>query len=262
VCSHSGVDFDWIFFDCFNTLIDDFDNSGNESGLCSLPALAVEIGLFESERDFLAAYFNIRVASLEDGREVLLADRLTETLRKSSALGSQDIAPIVTMMMERWSKEYPAILRPTPRVHEMLMHWRDRKRLGVVSNFYAPGLPAQYLESFGLRGHFDFILDSAAFGFKKPDSRIFHQALALAGLSPSDGGNVLFIGDRLELDVYPARAVGMQTLHFNRSRMRQSIEPSPTDVVAIYDWKEFDESELKSLLPPYTSPAPEASRPP
>src|SRR5580700_5657549 len=26
--------------DCFNTLIDDFDDSGNESGLCSLPALA------------------------------------------------------------------------------------------------------------------------------------------------------------------------------------------------------------------------------
>jgi HAD superfamily hydrolase (TIGR01549 family) len=256
------VDFDWIFFDCFNTLIDDFDNSGNESGLGSLPALAVEIGLFESERDFLAVYFNIRVASLKDGHEVLLADRLTETLRKSSALGSQDIAPTVTIMMERWSKEYPAILRPTPSVHEMLTHWRDRKRLGVVSNFYAPGLPAQYLESFGLRGYFDFILDSAAFGFKKPDSRIFHQALALAGLSPSDGGNVLFIGDRLELDVYPARAVGMRTLHFNRSRTRQGIEPSPADVVAIYDWNEFAESKLKSLLPPYTLAAPKVNRPP
>jgi hypothetical protein len=34
-------DFDWIFFDCFNTLIDDFDESGDESGLGSLPRLAV-----------------------------------------------------------------------------------------------------------------------------------------------------------------------------------------------------------------------------
>jgi FMN phosphatase YigB (HAD superfamily) len=27
---------DWIFFDCFNTLIDDFDATGDESGLGSL----------------------------------------------------------------------------------------------------------------------------------------------------------------------------------------------------------------------------------
>lgn len=39
-------DFDWIFFDCFNTLIDDFDPGGDESGLCSLPELAVTQGYF------------------------------------------------------------------------------------------------------------------------------------------------------------------------------------------------------------------------
>ncbi len=26
-------EFDWIVFDCFNTLIDDFDQAGDESGL-------------------------------------------------------------------------------------------------------------------------------------------------------------------------------------------------------------------------------------
>ncbi len=173
--------FDWIFFDCFNTLIDDFDNSGDESGLCSLPALAVEMGLFEAEHDFRAAYYAVLAASVKTGREVLLIDRLTQTLRQSPALAlaDQDIASRVTILMERWAEEYPTILRPTPGVHEMLSRWQHCKRLGVVSNFHVPGLPAQYLESFGLRGHFDFVLDSAAFGFKKPDPRIFHQALSL-----------------------------------------------------------------------------------
>jgi pyrimidine 5'-nucleotidase len=127
------VDFDWIFFDCFNTLIDDFDNDGDESGLCSLPADAVEMGLFESARDFLAAYFAIRKGSIQDGREILLAERLTGTLSKSTALADRDVASLVASLMARWSKEYPAILRPTSGVHEMLAPWRDRKRLGVVS---------------------------------------------------------------------------------------------------------------------------------
>lgn len=233
------MDFDWIFFDCFNTLIDDFDDGGDESGLGSLPALAVEMGLFESQPDFLTAYYAVRAASVEDGREVLLTDRLNQTLRKGTAPGNQDIASKVATLMERWSREYPTVLRPTPGVHEMLNRWRGRKRLGVVSNFYVPGLPAQYLQSFGLLDRFDFVLDSAAFGFKKPDPRIFYQALSLAGLSPAEAAKVLFVGDRLELDVYPGKALGMQTLHFNRSRSRPGIVPSPAGVAAIYDWTEF-----------------------
>ena len=234
------MEFDWIFFDCFNTLIDDFDSSGDETGLCSLPARAVEMGFFENESDFLSAYHAIRAASVEDGREVLLIDRLTQTLRKSPLLGNQDVASDVTTLLQYWTIEYPEILRPTPGVHEMLSHWRHRKRLSVVSNFHVPGLPAQFLESFGLRGYFDFVLDSAGVGFKKPDWRIFQRALSLAGLDPKDAVKVLFIGDRLELDVYPAKASGMQTLHFNRCRSRPGITPSPTDIVAIYDWNEFD----------------------
>jgi hypothetical protein len=50
------VDYDWIFFDCFNTLIDDFDQTNDESGLGSLPTLAVELGLFRTREDFLSAY--------------------------------------------------------------------------------------------------------------------------------------------------------------------------------------------------------------
>ena len=129
----------------------------------------------------------------------------------------------------------------------MLTRWRHRRRLGVVSNFHVPGLPAQFLESFGLREHFDFVLDSAAFGFKKPEPRIFERALSLAGLNPKDAARVLFIGDRLELDVYPAQALGMQALHFNRSRSRPAVAPSPAEVGVIYDWNDFDESVLTPM---------------
>jgi HAD superfamily hydrolase (TIGR01549 family) len=116
---------------------------------------------------------------------------------------------------------------PTMRSSINRLRMDAKYRLGVVSNFSVANLPAQYLESFGLRNHFDFVLDSAAFGYKKPDPRIFYQALALAGLSSDEAGRVLFIGDHPDRDIYPARGLGMQTMHFNRGRTRPSVPPSP-----------------------------------
>jgi FMN phosphatase YigB (HAD superfamily) len=121
----------------------------------------------------------------------------------------------------------------------MLARFCKKKRLGVVSNFFIPFLPAQYLEFFGLAQYFDFILDSADFGFKKPDPRIFSRALELAGLTIQQADRVLFIGDRLALDFFPAKALGMQSLHFNRSRDRPSTAVSQPGVTAIYHWDEL-----------------------
>ena len=64
------MDYDWIFFDCFNTLIDDFDQSGDESGLGSLPIISVENGWFQTESDFVAAYYAVLDKSVTDGREI------------------------------------------------------------------------------------------------------------------------------------------------------------------------------------------------
>jgi HAD superfamily hydrolase (TIGR01509 family) len=231
--------YNWIFFDCFNTLIDDFDKTGDESGLGSLPALIVDMGLFPAARDFLSAYANIRQASIADGREITLPERLTRVLKSGTTLSDERVTRVVAGMMEHWQREYLTILRPTPGVREMLAHCHRRKRLCVVSNFFVPHLPAQFLESFGLRRYFDFILDSAAFGFKKPDPRIFYRALELARLTPQHAERVLFVGDRLDLDIYPAKALGMQALYFNRRRSRPAVDPSPAAVPAIYDWKDF-----------------------
>ena len=46
----------WIFFDCFNTLLDDFDEAGDESGLGSILDLPVREGYFATPRGFEAAY--------------------------------------------------------------------------------------------------------------------------------------------------------------------------------------------------------------
>lgn len=232
-------DFDWIFFDCFNTLIDDFDEHGDESGLGSLPSLAVELGFFVSSAAFIVAYSHARAFG-QDGREVLLPERLTLALSLASHQPKAgDISHAVARMQERWEDEYHRTIRPTPGASEMLAYWSARKPTGVVSNFFLPRRPESYLERFGMRSHFRFVVDSAGFGYRKPDHRIFHHAFAQAGLSAADAHRVLYIGDRNDLDVRPARQLGMRVLHFNRSRHRRGAEATIDGVAAIHDWTDF-----------------------
>lgn len=231
-------DFDWIFFDCFNTLIDDFDESGDESGLVSLPALAVELGFFTTPDEFLAAYGHAR-KHRSDGREIHLPERLAHTLAVGLKTAPHEIAGGVSCLQARWEEDYHRLIRPTPGAAEMLARWSGRKPAGVVSNFFLPQRPERYLERFGLRVHFRFVVDSAGFGYRKPDRRIFHHALARAGLSHDETHRVLYIGDRNDLDVLPAREIGMKVIHFHRGRSRRGVEPTPEGVLAIHDWAEF-----------------------
>ena len=68
--------FDWIFFDCFNTLIDDFDDTGDESGIGFLTHLPVQAGLYSTSVDFRQDYDKWRENQWSDKtwREVTLPD--------------------------------------------------------------------------------------------------------------------------------------------------------------------------------------------
>ena len=237
---HRGKDFDWVFFDCFNTLIDDFDDSGDESGLGYLPELAVARGFFQTRDGFIACYRQQRSASFPPGQEMLFDERLRRTLASGHPAESPDqIVAVVSSMLEHWDHEYLRLLRPTPGAAAALAHWAVHKKLGVISNFFLPQYPAKYIRHFSLEHHFQFILDSAACGFKKPHPAIFQQAMKLAGLEAKDASRVLFVGDRLDLDILPAREFGMQVLHFNRTRSRPGVTPTPPGIPVFYDWAEF-----------------------
>lgn len=234
------TDFDWVFFDCFNTLIDDFDEAGDELGLGTLPELAVRQGFFATQEEFVARYRDQRSAVASPDQEVLFDERLRRTLAVSRRRNSpKRIAATVAAWLRHWDEEYLRLLRPTPGAAAALAHWTRHKKLGVISNFFLPHYPARYFRHFRLDHHFQFILDSAACGFKKPHPAIFQQAMRLAGLEARDAHRVLLIGDRLDLDILPARDFGMRVLHFNRSKSRPKVAPSPPGIPVIYDWSEF-----------------------
>ncbi|MCY3767645.1 MAG: HAD family hydrolase [Gemmatimonadetes bacterium] len=230
----------WIFFDCFNTLLDDFDETGDESGLSSILDLPVREGYFAAARDFVNAYSRWRQNRLtgDDSREVLLSDRLADVLATSGMTGRMPVHRLVREMIEEFERSYPKQVRPTPGVEAMLAAWRGRVRMGVVSNFYLPGWPEQLLADHGLLQHFEFVIDSADIGFRKPGAEIYREALRQAGLTDDRAGDVLFIGDNLRNDVLGPRSLGMSAIYFDRSLDRPMTEPQ-TWKDSITHWDAF-----------------------
>lgn len=86
-------------------------------------------------------------------------------------------------------------------------------RMAVVSNFDYTPTARFVLERAGVADLFDAIVVSDEVGWRKPKAVIFERALARLAVR-SD--RALFVGDRADIDVAGAQAVGMRAVWVNR----------------------------------------------
>ncbi len=89
-------------------------------------------------------------------------------------------------------------------------------RLGVLSN-WDQRLPA-LLERLDLRQYFEELVVSCFEGREKPDRRLYEIAIERVQLAPEE---ILYVGDREDLDLDPARALGIHAYVIDR---RQRLE--------------------------------------
>lgn len=102
-------------------------------------------------------------------------------------------------------------------------------RLGVIANQQSG--TAERLKNWGLLQYFDVIAASAECGAAKPDPAIFLLALTQANVLPQ---NAVMIGDRIDNDVLPAKALGMRTVRI-RSGPAAAYRPIPDPADATID---------------------------
>ncbi len=95
---------------------------------------------------------------------------------------------------------------------------RGRARLGILSNF--TGNLEIILREEGLRDLVDGVYDSAVVGLRKPDPAFFRHALAALRARPQRS---VMVGDSVDMDLRPARALGMETIWV------EGASPRPTD---------------------------------
>ena len=100
-----------------------------------------------------------------------------------------------------------------PPGHRDLITWLARRyRLGIISNFdYAP-TAYRILDRERVTDLFGAVVVSADVGWRKPRAAIFEAAFSRLGIGPRDA---LFVGDRPEIDVLGAKAVGMAVAWLN-----------------------------------------------
>jgi putative hydrolase of the HAD superfamily len=101
---------------------------------------------------------------------------------------------------------------PTPGAAETIAALR-RAGLAVVIVTNSDGHGEENLRACGFAGL--PVVDSTVIGAAKPDPRIFHAALAIAGATASE---VVHVGDALANDVAGARAAGITPIHFDPLR--------------------------------------------
>lgn len=167
----------WLFFDVGSTLVDEtaaYDHRIHEM----IAGTAVTFEQFQQKREEYA---------------------------RQNKRGDLEAAAFFGLQKTPWHHEDE---RPYPEAAEVLaaLHARGY-RIGVIANQSAG--TAERLAAWGLMQHIDLVIASAEEGVAKPDPSIFRIALERADCAPNEA---VMIGDRLDNDVVPAKAVGMCTV--------------------------------------------------
>jgi putative hydrolase of the HAD superfamily len=121
-----------------------------------------------------------------------------------------------------------------PNVMDIIWQLQPKYHLAIVSDAQsAYAIPE--LDAVGLSRHFDPIIISGCFGYRKPDERLFTAALTAMKMKPSE---VLFVGNDMYRDVYGAQRLGMKTVFFKSNQGTQEKEGVKPDYI-IYNFPEL-----------------------
>lgn len=112
-------------------------------------------------------------------------------------------------------------------------------KLGILSNTFVSGHSLErHLEQIGILKFFTMRMYSYEYDFRKPDLRLFRIAAERIGEA---SGNILYVGDRIDLDIEPALKTGMQPV---LKAAYTNVGKTPPDGA----WRITQLSELPALV--------------
>ncbi|MFZ4815059.1 MAG: HAD family hydrolase [Phototrophicaceae bacterium] len=146
-----------------------------------------------------------------------------------------------------------SLTRPNP-VAQPLVVWLQAQGIAVTiatNPVYPTQAIQQRLVWAGLSGNlsdYAFVTTGEAMHFAKPDPRYYIETIARLGVEPDE---TLMVGNSLENDISPARAVGIQTYHILKEG-----EPASQNSGTLNDlFHQFQQGWLETLEPIPVSPS-------
>ncbi len=167
---------EWIFFDVGSTLVD--DSKAYEERLKTVAETA--------KVSYEYVYQTALEFYMENKKGVL------ETMK------------LLNVEKPKWRVEDEVLYSET---EECLRKLSKKYNIGVIAN-QSLGTEKR-LKEFGILQYIDLVIASAEEGVAKPDKRIFEIALNRARCKPQQA---VMIGDRIDNDIVPAKALGMKTI--------------------------------------------------
>ncbi len=108
-----------------------------------------------------------------------------------------------------------------------LMDLKQDFALGIIANQHPEVSGA--IAGYGIEGLFDVIVISEIVHLFKPDPAIFQYGITEAKIAPEQA---IFVGDRPDNDVGPAKAAGMKTVRFKRGIQYTLYNPTDPALTA------------------------------
>ncbi len=184
--------------------------------------------------------YNHRIREVIAGTDISF-EQFTEKrifFQKQNLKGDLEAIKFFGLKKTPWNKEEEKLY---PETVEILRYLYEKGYLiGVIAN-QSLGTEKR-LENWGIRKYFISVTASAEEGIAKPDPEIFLRALKRSG---GIAENSVMIGDRLDNDIAPAKALGIKTVWIKQGF---SAYCSPTCTKEQPDHTILNLMELKKLL--------------
>jgi len=200
-----------VVFDFIGTLTS-VKNYSLEASTLKLHKAIVEAGFSVDEEDFLRAYSRAhekyRLIRYEELVEVTNGVWISDALNCLGFKTGPADARVKTAV-NVFFEDYLSSLELNPCARRMLVRLSKRYKLGLISNFtYAPVIYAA-LRKLGVNRFFSAVLVSEDVGWRKPNRKIFQEALRRLGVKAEE---TVYVGDSPVEDIGGGAAAGMGTI--------------------------------------------------
>lgn len=217
-----------IFFDLDDTLVDDTISTEE----CA-EAVAREVagGRGLAPADLAKAYLDAAIAfweALEPGAPSSRVDGIRRTMWRAAlrSLNVDDDA-LAAALAVRYDAIRAERVEYYPDAVPVLTSLHGRYRLAIITNGFAETHKAR-IAPLHLGRFFDHVLMAGDLDMVKPDPAIFHYAMGLLDVGPSES---VMVGDRFNRDVTGAQAAGMRSIWMNVRAEPMPAGATPPDSV-------------------------------
>jgi putative hydrolase of the HAD superfamily len=194
-----------VLFDVYGTLIDIHTEEQRDDIFENLSRFLEYRRIFISARVLKELYFSELhqqfARSREKHPEVDVARAFGHVLSDQGRTSDRLTAMLVTQLYRSLTRERFGLYSDT---FWTLTDFRKGYRLGLVTDaqrlYACPELRSLRIEEF-----FDAVVISSDYGFRKPDPRLFHIALAALDSTPEE---TVYIGNKYETDLLGAKRAG------------------------------------------------------